>query len=98
MLVNHTNLMLKRILWRADHDFFPVDQDLAFIREIDTGNHVHQGSLAAAVLSQNSQDFSPVNVQVHMVVRHHRAEPFSNSAHLKRKLLLHDLSSEKCVL
>ena len=98
MLMDHTDLMGKRILWRTDHDLFPVNQDLAFIREIDAGDHVHQGGLTAAVFSQNGQDLSPINIQVHMIVRHYRAEPFGDSAHLKRQLLLHDLSSEKCVL
>ena len=98
MLVNHTDFMFKRILWRTDHNLFPVNQDLSFIREIDTGNHVHQGGLAAAVFSENGQDLTPIDIQIHMIVRHNRAEPFGDSAHLKRKLLLHDLSSEKCVL
>ena len=98
MLMDHADLVVKRVLGGADHNFFPADQDLAFVREIDTGNHVHQGCLAAAVLTENGQDLTPIDIQIHMIVRHNRAEPFGDSAHLKRKLLLHDLSSEKCVL
>ena len=84
--------MVERVLGRADHDLFPVNQDLSLIREINPGDHVHQGRLAAAVLTENRQDFTPVNVQIHMVVRYHRTEALGDSAHLKRKLFLHGFS------
>ena len=91
--MNHSDLVLKRVLRGTNHDFFPVNQDLAFIRIIDSRDHVHQGRLAAAVLTENRQDLSLVHIQIHMVIRDHRAESFGDPPHLKRKLFFHGLSS-----
>ena len=93
MLVHHADLMIKGILRGTDYNLFPVDQDLPFIRVIDPGDHIHQGRLAAAVLAENSQDFPPVYVQIHMIIGQDAAESLGDSPHLKCQLFSHGRSS-----
>ncbi len=97
VLVNHADLVVKGVLGGADDHLLPVDQDGAFVGVVDAGDHVHQGRFAAAVFAQDGEDFSPVNVQVHVVVGDDAAECLGDAAHFKRKLLFHRFSSEKKV-
>ena len=52
VLMNHTDTELHGILRRTNGDFFSIDEDLSFIREVYAGEHVHQRCLAAAVFAQ----------------------------------------------
>ena len=52
MLVDHTDAQIKGVFGRTDLHRFPIHQDLACIRIVDAGQHVHQGCFAAAVLTQ----------------------------------------------
>ena len=85
MLVNHANAMGKGILGRGDNHLFVIDENIAGIREIDAGEHIHQGGLAASVFTQQCQNFSPVNIQPDPVIGKHRAKGFCDVAHLHRR-------------
>ena len=82
VLVDHADAQVKGVLGRADHDLFSVDGDGAFVREIDTRQHVHQCRFAAAVFAQQRQDLAPVDVQPDPVVGQHRAEALGDIPHL----------------
>ena len=53
VLMNHADAQVKRISGRTDDGFLTPNVDMSFIREVNAGNHIHQGGLAAAVFSQN---------------------------------------------
>ena len=64
-------LIIEGILGGSNGDLPAVDKDLAFIGEINTGDHVHQGCLAGAVLAQDGQNLTPIDRQAHVLIRHH---------------------------
>ena len=80
--MNHADAVGKGILWRPDQNLLAVDEDLPLVREINAGEHIHQGRLAAAVFAQQCQNFPFVDVQPHPVIGQHGAEPFGNVPHL----------------
>ena len=80
--MNHTNPQVESVLGGADHHFFAVDADLPLVGEVDAGEHVHQGGLAAAVFSQQRQNLPLVDVQPDPVVGKDGAEAFGDVPHL----------------
>ena len=52
VLVDHTDTELERILGGGDRYRFAMNVDLPLVGEVDTGEHVHQRRLAAAVFAQ----------------------------------------------
>ena len=93
VLMNHADFQVKGVLRGADDHFLPALKDLALIREVDAGDHVHQGGLAAAVLTENGQDLTLVHIQVNIVVGHNAAKPLGNAAHAESNLLFHGIPS-----
>ena len=81
VLVHHADSQIIGVLGGADDHFLAVDTDLALVREIDAGEHIHQSGLAAAVFAQQRQDLSPVNVQPYLVVGHYGAKGLGNVPH-----------------
>ena len=79
--MDHANTAGKGVFGGGNGHRKVIDIDLPFVGEIDAGEHVHQGGLAAAVFTQQGQDFSPVDVQPDLVVGHHRAEGLGDVAH-----------------
>ncbi len=68
MLMDHANAVVKGVLGGADDNFFPVDLDLALVRKIDAGEHIHKRRLAAAVFAEQREDLSAVDVQPYLIV------------------------------
>lgn len=68
VLVDHTDAKVESILGRGDGDGLVVDIDLSLIGEVDAGEHIHQGGLAAAVFAQQRQDLTLVQLKVHIFV------------------------------
>ena len=68
MLMDHADAVVKGVLGGADDDFLSVDLDLALIREIDAGEHIHKRRLAAAVFAEQREDLSAVNIQPYLIV------------------------------
>ena len=81
VLVDHADPVLERILGGSNDHFLAVDVDLAGIREIDTCQHVHQCGFSTAVLAQDRQDLSGVNIQLRILVGDHRSEDFGDASH-----------------
>ena len=52
MLMHHTDSQPQCILGRSDDLFLTVNKDLPLIRKINTGEHIHQCRLTAAVFSK----------------------------------------------
>ena len=81
VLVDHTDPVFKRILRGCDDDLLPVIVDLPGIRKINTGKHIHQRRLAAAVFSQDRQDLTAVDVQSRVFIGHDRTERLGDVSH-----------------
>ena len=82
MLMDHADAVVEGVLGGADDNFLVVNEDLTIVREIYPGEHIHQGSFAAAVLTQKRQDLTAVNIQPDLVVGDDASEPFGDIAHL----------------
>ena len=66
----------------GDGDLLPLHEDVPLVGEVDAGDHVHQGGLAAAVLPQQGEDLPPLHIQVDVVVGHHAAEALGDPLEL----------------
>ena len=84
MLMDHSDTIAEGVLGGTDHRFLIVDEDLAFVREINTGEHVHQGRLTAAVFSQQGKNLPFVDIQPHPVIGQDGAEPLGDVPHFYR--------------
>ena len=80
VLVDHADAQILRVHRGADAHRLPGHEDLAVVRMIDAGDHIHQGSFAAAVFAQQRQDLAVLYVQLDAVVGHHAAEPLGDAA------------------
>ena len=49
--MNHSNSEFEGIFRGPDRHGFPIHTDFSLIREINTGEHVHQRSLSTTILS-----------------------------------------------
>jgi len=68
MLMNHTDLVSKRILRRCDGYLLSTDEYLTLIREINAGDHIHQSGLTAAVFAQNGQNLTVIGCKAHIFI------------------------------
>ena len=84
MLMDHTDAVGERVPGGTDQSLLPIDENFALIREVDTGEHIHQGGLAAAVFAQQGQNLSLVDVQPHPVICQGGAKAFGDVPHLYR--------------
>ena len=91
MLMNHANLQRIRILGRTDNDLAAIHVDMTLVGIINAGKHVHQRRLAAAVFTQNGQNFAPVYIQVYGIIRNDTAKRLGDAAHAQCDLFLHSL-------
>ena len=74
VLVDHADVQIKRVLRGADLHFLPIHEDLAFVRIVDAGEHVHKRGLAAAVFTQQGQDLTLMQLQTDRFVCHDLSE------------------------
>ena len=84
VLVDHADAQIKCILGRRDGDGLIVDVDLSLIREINTGEHIHQSGLAAAVFTQQGQDLTLAQFHVDGVIGHHGTKALGDILHFDR--------------
>ena len=68
MLMDHADAQTQRITGGTDVHRLLVHIDLAAVRVVDAGDHVHQGGLAAAVFAQQGQNFTAADVQGNVLV------------------------------
>ena len=66
--MNHADMQCKGIRRIIDRYMLTVDIDITAVRCINTGKHVHQRSLSAAVFAQKCQHFSVIDIQTDLVV------------------------------
>ena len=74
MLVDHADAQVQRIARGADGNNLVPHIDLALIGVVDAGDHVHQGSFAAAVFAQQGQNFAAAHAQRDILVGYHGAK------------------------
>ena len=82
MLVDHANAVGKGVFRRGDGHGLAVDVDLTLVGEVDTGEHIHQRRLAAAVFTEQRQDLALVQLQVDGMICHNLTKPLRNILHL----------------
>ena len=88
VLVDHADTKVKGILGRGNGHRLVVDVDLPLVGEVDAGEHIHQRGLAAAVLAQQGQDLTFVQIKVHVFVCNDlAAEPLGDILHSDRAFL-----------
>ena len=74
MLMDHPDPVVEGVLGGTDSHRPALHQDLPLVGKVDAREHVHQGGLSAAVLSQQGKYLTAVQGQVDVVVGHHLAE------------------------
>jgi len=89
VLVYHADAQVEGVLGRTDGYRLVVDVDLALVRVVDAGEHVHKRGLAAAVFTQQRQNLALVNVQPALVVCRHRSEALGDVSHFYGCLRVH---------
>jgi len=68
VLVNHTNMIVKRNTRRRYSDRTTIEADLPFIRLIQTIQDPHQRRLAGAVFPKKAMNLSPAHRKVDAVI------------------------------
>ena len=58
----------------TDRDLRSLDDYLAAVREVYTGQHIHKGRLAAAVLAQEGQYLAGAHVQADVIIGYHASK------------------------
>ena len=84
VLMDHADAVRKGILGGGDGDGLAVHQNFTFIREVDTGQHIHQRGFSAAVFAQQGQNFPLVNIQGNVIVGDDLCEALGNVFELNR--------------
>ena len=74
VLVDHADAQVQRVAGGADGRRLVADIDLALVGEVDTGDHVHQGRLAAAIFAQQGQNLAAAHAQGNILVGHDGAK------------------------
>ena len=74
-----------RVARVVDRDLLAVDEDLAGIGDVGTGQDPHQGRLAGAVAADQADDLAGVEVHVHPVHGMDAAERDADVAHLDER-------------
>ena len=85
MLVDHADPMGKCIARRADGNPLAVHVDPSAVRIVNSGDHVHERRLAAAVLTENGEDLASLHAEAHVVVGDHLAERLGDADELDRR-------------
>ena len=91
MLMNHADMQVKRCFGRCNRNRFSVDLNLAAVGEIDTRQHVHERRFSAAILAEQCENLSLLDIQADLVVRDNLAEGLCNVDHSDRYWTLHML-------
>ena len=89
VLMHHADAQPLGILGRINGNLLSINKDLAAIRLINTGNHIHQSGLAGTVFTQKCQNLTGLHIQFHIFICHHTAEGFGNAFQLDGILLCH---------
>ena len=89
VLMDHADAVPEGILRGAYLCFPAPDADTAFIRIVNTRDHVHQGGLAASVLPQNGKNLPVVHRQIHIPVCLNGAEVLGYALQLNCRRFAH---------
>ena len=67
MLVNHADTQGEGVLGRADDHLAALHIDMARVRKVNAGQHVHQRRLAAAVLAHDAHIVAAAYLKVQVL-------------------------------
>ena len=98
VLVDHTDPMGEGILGGGDDHLLAVHENGPLVGEIDAGDHVHKGGLTTAVLTENGQDLTVVDLQGDVLVGLDASEAFGNVSHFQGDGLAHTAPPIGCIL
>jgi hypothetical protein len=79
--VDHTDAEPFGVLGRVDLHESAVDFDLAGVRPVEAGQHVHQTGLACTVFTKQRVDLTALDLEADRVDREHLAEALAHVAH-----------------
>ena len=79
-LINHCDTCIFRVLCGAEALFFSVDENLALIgtRRISSTDNLHQGGFSCTVFTDDAQDFSCFDLEIHIIKRCYAGETLGN--------------------
>ncbi len=80
MLVHHANSGGYRIPGTTEVDRFVIEQDLPFVRFVQTVENVHQGAFAGTVFAQQGVDLTRLDHDIDRVVGHQGPKPLGDPA------------------
>ena len=95
MLMNHTDAQIKGVFGRADDHFPALDVDMARIREVNAGQHVHQGRFARAVFAQHRKDFALADGHGDILIGDDGTKALGNAAQFNQIDILVALQRER---
>ena len=96
VLVNHANAKGKGIARGTDICRLAIDDDLPAVRVIDTGDHIHQGCFAGAVLAQQGQNLPAADIHGNIMVCNDRTKSFGYMFQLDGVLSLRHGNAPLC--
>ena len=92
VLMDHADPQALGLLGGVDGHGLALHEDLASVGLVNAGEHIHQRSLARAVLAQQRQDLAPAQGQVYILVGHHASEGLGNPPHFNGVFLRHGIT------
>ena len=84
MLMDHRDAAGHCIRWPVSQKLLPMKDDRPGVGRDEAEQHLHQRTLARAVLAQKAEDFPCVEIEINAVDRPHGAKAASDPAHFEK--------------
>ena len=82
VLMDHADPTLNGIAGRAKIHLLAVDADGSTLRPVQAGQHIHEGTLASPILSQQGVDLACAKVKINVIICQDAGESFDDTPHL----------------
>ena len=82
MLMDHTYSKGKRIFRGTDRNLPAFHEDFPVVREVNTRQHIHQGSLSAAIFTQECKDLTGLQFEIDIFICDNLSKSFCHMMHL----------------
>jgi hypothetical protein len=87
VLQDHADAELPRKSRRSDHDAPSLPEDMPRVGLQQPIEHLHQGRLPGAVLTQQGVNLTCAHSEINPIIRHQSPEPLDQAARLEQRLL-----------
>ena len=77
--MHHADAKFDGVFRPGDLNGRAIHQDLAFVRFVQSVDHVHQRAFAGAVLAQQAEDLALAQGQINSVIRQDAGEALANA-------------------